>query len=83
MNVVATIAKRAAFQLVAGVVVGIGFGWWLLGQISDNPEFLDTNIPLLLASVSVVVVVVMVAVACLSPVLRSPRVKPTEALREG
>jgi len=82
LDVIATIARRAAFQLAAGVALGCVFGTWLLRQIVDDMDILGASIPAVLAVVGAMVVL-MVALACLSPILRGLRIEPTEALREG
>ena len=82
VSVIGTIARRAAFQLGVGVVLGTAFGAWLLRELTDDVGIMAVNIPAVLAAVGAVVVL-MVAAACLSPIVRGLRIQPTEALREG
>jgi putative ABC transport system permease protein len=82
ISVVGTIARRAALQLGAGVVLGSIFGAWLLRQIVGDMDILSVNIPLVLLGVGTSVII-LVSVACLSPILRGLRIQPTEALRDS
>lgn len=81
-QVVKTIAKRAALQLVLGLVAGAALGTWFLSEMGSDLEFAELSIPVVLSGVGVVVVI-LVSGACLPPVLRGLRIEPTEALREG
>lgn len=82
-TVVGTIARRAAFQLTAGVVVGVVFGAWLLEwSVVGDSNIVDVSVPVVLAGVSLAVVLIVVA-SCAPPILRGLRIEPTKALREG
>jgi predicted permease len=81
-SIVMTIARRTLVQLLAGVALGCIFGWWIVGQITEDAEFAIDNVPGLIAAVAAAVVVFS-ALACLSPTLRGLRIQPTEALRES
>lgn len=81
-DVMATIARRALFQLAGGLALGSLLGWWILSLISDSSEFAVSSVPALLLGVCAGVIAVT-ALACLRPTLRGLRIQPTEALREA
>jgi ABC-type antimicrobial peptide transport system permease subunit len=81
VNVLATVARRAALQLAGGVVLGAAFGTWLLRDLEGDVSIIDMSIPGVLAGVGVAIVVI-VGAACLSPIRRGLRIEPTEALKE-
>lgn len=82
VDVVKTIATRAAFQLALGVAAGAVFGTWMLRQLRMELEVTSLSIPVVLFGVGIVVIV-LVTGACLPPIIRGLRIQPTEALREG
>jgi ABC-type antimicrobial peptide transport system permease subunit len=82
VSVLGTIARRAALQLGAGVLLGCVFGTWLMREVAGDVTLLDVNIPAVLGGVGVAVVL-MVSAACLSPIRRGLRIQPTEALKES
>jgi len=81
-SVVATIARRALLQLMAGVVLGCAFGWWIVDEVSSQSDFADVSVPGIVLGVAVAVIAFS-ALACLSPTRRGLRIQPTEALREA
>jgi predicted permease len=81
-SVVGTIARRAAFQLVAGVALGCVLGAFLLRELAPDPDWIEVSVPGVLGFAGLLVML-MVTGACLPPILRGLRIQPTEALREG
>ena len=81
-RILSTIARRAALQLGAGVVLGVPLGAVLINEITADAGVAAQSVPALVGSVTVGVVLVT-CLACLAPTKRGLRVRPTEALREG
>lgn len=81
-NVVATIARRAAVQLLFGVAFGSVFGVWIVDQVAGESEFAVPSVPALVLGVCLAVVAFS-ALCCAVPTLRGLRIQPTEALREA
>jgi predicted permease len=80
-SIVTAIARRAFFQLLAGVILGVVAGRWLIFEVVDDAaERVDG--PLMLATFAAFMMVVGM-VACLGPTLRGLRIRPVEALKEG
>ena len=80
-NVVSTIARRAALQLVFGMTLGAGWAWMLLNEISDDSMLMPVNIPLTIGF-TLLCATLVGAAACASPTIRGLRIQPSEALRE-
>jgi len=81
-SVVATIARRAALQLLAGVALGSVLASWIAREVTTDGEFAIDNVPGLIAAVAAGVIVFS-ALACLQPTLRGLRIQPTEALTDS
>lgn len=79
-SIVSAIARRALLQLLAGVVLGIVAGRWLMTKVVDSPPPVDSHV--LLGTLAAFMLVVGM-LACLFPTLRGLRIRPVEALREG
>ena len=77
-----TIARRALVQLLVGVALGSGFGWWILETVLNDGEFVVRSRPGLVGGVAAAVMI-FAALSCLSPTLPGLRIQPTEALGEG
>lgn len=80
-DIVATVARRAALQFGIGLTLGAGWGWFLLGQFTQQEIAVPTSKPLTLA-VTLGCTALVGVVACLRPTLRGLRIQPTEALRD-
>ena len=81
-EIVSTVIRRAALQLMMGVGLGVAGSWLMLWQLVGDPLVRPQNpvavlIPLALGTLLVG------GVACVVPTLRGLRIQPTEALREG
>ena len=81
-SIVFTISRRAAIQLVIGVVLGGALASWILAETFQDKIMMPQNMALVVAGVVAGTVTVGV-LACLAPTLRGLRIQPTEALREG
>ena len=80
-DIVSTVARRAAFQLGVGLLLGAGFGWVMLGQFLRQEIAVPTSRPLTLAA-TLVCAALVGALACLQPLRRGLGIQPTEALKE-
>ena len=79
-NIVSTIARRAAIQLLCGVIFGVPFGYWIVTE-TLNGSYRPLSSPIGLVAGVAGSVVLVGALACLAPTLRGLRIQPTEALR--
>jgi len=83
LDIMSTIAGRAAAQLAIGLALGAVWAWVLLADVLGVDTLaVPVDIPLTIAGTLVCAALVGV-VACLSPTLRGLRIEPTEALRES
>ena len=81
-RILIAIARRALFQLAAGIVAGVAFSVWLLsellgGGIESGPD------PVATLAVCAGFMFVVGMLACLEPTVRGLRIQPVEALKEG
>lgn len=81
-HIVATVSRRAAAQLGAGVLLGTPVAVWLYFLVEQNPgagrfAWVAAALP------GLCVLLVVGAVACGAPVARALRIPPNEALRAG
>lgn len=80
-RIVATIARRAAVQLGAGLLLGIPWAWVLLGEVAGDSMVMAFHKPTIIAW-TLLGAAIVGTVACAPPTLRGLRIQPTEALRE-
>jgi len=79
-QVVATVGRRAATQLLAGVALGMPLAAWIYRYIREAPTPPGTAVLVTVVPGLAVVVLVGLA-ACTVPLLRALRIEPTEAMR--
>jgi hypothetical protein len=81
-RILVAIARRAFFQLVAGIALGVAFATWLLSELLGGGIESGPDPVLALAACSAFMLLVGM-LACLEPTLRGLRIRPVEALKEG
>lgn len=79
-SIVSAIGRRAAFQLVTGVVLGTALSVPLMMDLARIPSLRPAGLSVVVLEVALGTLVVG-ALACLRPTLRGLRIQPTEALR--
>lgn len=81
-DIFTAIARRALFQLVAGTVLGVVLGLWIVTDVVGNRSDYTVDPALILAGCAVLMFTIGMF-ACLGPTLRGLGIKPVEALKEG
>jgi predicted permease len=81
-GIVAVIARRAVFQLVGGIVLGVGIAALIFRELEGDTTMRGANLALLLPTIAAFVFLVG-ALACVAPTLRGLRIRPVDALKEG
>jgi predicted permease len=81
-EIVATIARRAGLQLLAGVVIGVAGSLWMFRELESDLLMPPDGRLTVLATIALGTLVVG-SLACLRPTARGLSIQPTEALREN
>jgi len=81
-RIMRVIARRAAIQIGAGVILGAFVGGALITELRGEDMARDTPWPIVLGIVASIMIAVGF-VACAGPTRRGLRIQPIQALREG
>jgi predicted permease len=83
LHVAATVGRRAAAQLGAGVLLGIPLARWLYVFVHADAGAIIQHAWMAAAIPGLFVLLLMGSAACAVPLARALRITPNEALREG